>query len=519
MSVTDSLEREIHELRALYWSERDPEGRGFAPLADAYRRAGNLTDALELLRDGLDRHPDFASGHVVAARTHLARGDADAAMLSLETVLTLDEENTEALSGLGDLHQEQGSLNKALALFQRLSVAVPGDDGVMDRVRSLKDLVEGAAHSEAEPMGESDPEIVAEEAAVEELTIVSEEGAVEDLSIGATEGVHEDPGIVATEATLEDLGVVADDGALPQPGITEAEPAPQDADLVEGEGGPQEPDFVEEEDDFQPVTFDTGSPFGSLAGEPETEPVTLDELASVVDAHAAPVEEALQAAGLDESVGEMDWHVPDETLLLEELAEEELFTQTLGELYADQGLTQRAIEVYRHLVEADPTDIELQSRLAELEGLPPPVSPHTENAVETEPLEHLEQDPHPPLPAEADLDALAEDMVQAPEDADGLDTPFAWPGTESGDQVAEDGPSIGDQLAQLLAWTPSGAVPACLPIETLAPESDETAAQSAPGADAGPVVPIESLAPDEKGEGGSTGKVAEFQDWMKRFQK
>ena len=49
--MADSLENELHELRSLFWSERDPDGRVFAPLADAYRRQGDLAQALDLLRE------------------------------------------------------------------------------------------------------------------------------------------------------------------------------------------------------------------------------------------------------------------------------------------------------------------------------------------------------------------------------------------------------------------------------------------------------------------------------------
>ncbi len=49
----------------------------------------------------------------------------------------------------------------------------------------------------------------------------------------------------------------------------------------------------------------------------------------------------------------------------------EIYTQTLAELYASQGATDKAIEVYRELIETDPDDESLNSRLAELESLEP----------------------------------------------------------------------------------------------------------------------------------------------------
>ena len=417
----DSLEREIQELRALYWSDRDPDGRGFAPLADAYRRAGNLSDALELLHDGLERHPDFASGYVVAARIHLARDDADAAMASLEKVLSLDDENTEALAGLGDLHEERGSLDVALDLFRRLSLALPNDGDVLDRIRSLSDQLEA--------------------------------------------------------------------------------------------GGAGNGDRVDDSFESSPVAGDTAPPGGEDVGRViELEP--LDPTVSAV----AEVE-AMAMDGTD-SNGELDaadWHLPDEDLPEGEVAEEELFTQTLGELYADQGLTQRAVEVYRHLIEADPDDPELRARLAELEGIPADALDIPDTSSEAEPVEHTE-----PVAASRtdlpDLDALAEDMATGPEDAAGLDTPFAWPETAEEVRSIDPGPPIGERLAALLAWTPSGVVPTSLPIEDLAPDAVAEEG-SASESSASPVVPVESLAPEPPAPGEAPDRVAEFQDWMSRFKK
>ena len=72
--MSESLDQEIRTLRARFWSSQDPEGRAFAPLAEAYRQLGELDEATALVRDGLDRLPDFATGHLVASRVARDRG-------------------------------------------------------------------------------------------------------------------------------------------------------------------------------------------------------------------------------------------------------------------------------------------------------------------------------------------------------------------------------------------------------------------------------------------------------------
>ena len=106
--MTESLEGEIRTLRSLFWSDRDPDGRGFAPLADAYRRAGDTKQALELLGDGMDRHPDFTPGHVVAARLYVEQGLFTEAEIAARRALDLDPENVDALRSLVRALDEEG---------------------------------------------------------------------------------------------------------------------------------------------------------------------------------------------------------------------------------------------------------------------------------------------------------------------------------------------------------------------------------------------------------------------------
>jgi len=70
--VAESHQSEIARLELLYAAH--PEGRVFAHLAEAYRRAGELERARALLEAGLERHADYASAHVVHGRVLLDLG-------------------------------------------------------------------------------------------------------------------------------------------------------------------------------------------------------------------------------------------------------------------------------------------------------------------------------------------------------------------------------------------------------------------------------------------------------------
>ena len=83
---------------------RDPASIAFAQLAEEYRRAGRLDDAIRVCRDGLTRHASYPSARVTLGRALLAQGLHDAARVELEAVAALAPDNLaarRALEGLG----------------------------------------------------------------------------------------------------------------------------------------------------------------------------------------------------------------------------------------------------------------------------------------------------------------------------------------------------------------------------------------------------------------------------------
>ena len=119
-------------------SERDPEGRLFVPLADAYRRMGDLASARELLEDGLTSLPGFASGHLVLGLTCRDQGDREGAITAFRRVLTLDGENVIALTGLGELLHEEGEPAEARRLLGRAMEFQAEDEELRARIREIE---------------------------------------------------------------------------------------------------------------------------------------------------------------------------------------------------------------------------------------------------------------------------------------------------------------------------------------------------------------------------------------------
>ncbi len=106
------------------WAE-NPKGRNFAPLADAYRKAGELDRALELCKSGLDRHPDYVSAHIVYGRCLIDQKDDTGASDVFRKVLALDPENVLALKILADIAERCGRFDEAVDWLGRLLNADP----------------------------------------------------------------------------------------------------------------------------------------------------------------------------------------------------------------------------------------------------------------------------------------------------------------------------------------------------------------------------------------------------------
>ena len=102
-----------------------PHSRLFAPLADLLRQAGRWDDALEMLDDGLARHPDYISALVIKGRTLLDAGRMDQAREILSRVLEVDSENLVVLRLLTEDARSRQDWDASVPLLEKLVVLDP----------------------------------------------------------------------------------------------------------------------------------------------------------------------------------------------------------------------------------------------------------------------------------------------------------------------------------------------------------------------------------------------------------
>lgn len=443
---------EIAKLEALYAS--NPEGRVFTHLAEAYRKGGDFDRARAILEQGLSKHPGYASAYVVLGRVFFDLNDMQQATDSFRRVLELDPHNLVALRSLGDIERAAGRNAAALDYFQELRHQDPSNAEIENIIAELRDLpatTVDAREVEPENIEEEAPAAVAEEPAIG--TQPESEPFIEEIFQPAV-----------AENLPEFDTPVAEYGDLVTPGL--------DIDWTTGEA-------IEEE---QPLPGDLANFADLVASAPPLEPVETEappELTDLPTLEAEPEPPAWDA-GLPSL--EDDPSAPTG----------EVVTETMAQLYRDQGLFERSAEIYRALLRERPNDWALQAGLQEVEMLASGGSsvdadiespsfdiPLVEEASESE-SPAVEKAPEPgsfeeitgvasePPP----FNATAPEATPAPNDRPAEEEPpspwmspaapatepvsiYNWADEERAEEAQESTP-IGAYFSSLLSWRPNG---------------------------------------------------------------
>ena len=117
------------------WLE-NPKGRNFGPLADAYRKAGEVDRAIDLCKAGLERHPDYVSAHIVFARCLIDQKNDAGASDVFRKVLALDPRLADAHNNLGTLLAADGKRDEAIAAYKQAIDTDPAGDDQFCRQRA-----------------------------------------------------------------------------------------------------------------------------------------------------------------------------------------------------------------------------------------------------------------------------------------------------------------------------------------------------------------------------------------------
>src|SRR5205809_5993114 len=99
--------------------------RYFAPLANEFRKAGDIEQAIMICEEFLPQQPGHMSGHIVYGQTLFEADRLPEARTVFETALGLDPENLIALRHLGDISLRAGDESAARGWYTRVLDADP----------------------------------------------------------------------------------------------------------------------------------------------------------------------------------------------------------------------------------------------------------------------------------------------------------------------------------------------------------------------------------------------------------
>jgi len=361
------------------WAE-NPKGRNFAPLADAYRKAGELDRALELCTAGLELHPDYVSAHIVFGRCLIDQKNDAGASDVFRKVLTLDPENVLALKILAEIAERGGRHDEAAEWLTRLLAADPMNGDAAEHLARAKSKAAQAASKQGPPTPAHEPvaRFVPETASRPHSDLVIEHASDEPAS--PTLDVKGTPADIETFDGTLDFNAVAHSAARAD-GIEvqeEVELKPQDL-VVEGLAHTQfeagflgtPPDTAEQDDepriDLPLIMPDDVAEAGAAAPafaeeEPPASPVFAEEVPPFAAAQRppAPPTPPPAAVALSDDDGAAD------TAVLSRV--DPVLTETMAELYLRQGHQEDALRVYQALLAKRPTDARLRGRVESLAG-------------------------------------------------------------------------------------------------------------------------------------------------------
>jgi len=354
MPLDESAEDEIRRFEEQF--RRQPESLVFARLADAYRKAGDPHRALAVLEEGIRRHMDYLSAHIVRARTYRDLGRFEDARSAFGRVIEIDAENLVAIQGLAEVAREADDTAAEIAWLERLALADPQNPEPGARLEQLRRL------AGQDTSAEQGPDLAeAGESPAKEETWWSEKAAVEADSQAT--------GALTSES---DLASELWSGPLIIPDH-ESEEGPESAreDEVESveasAAGPPE----EWEDTAGALTDPFIDPDIGSFEDPDMDPFEDMGLDIDVSGGSPAAERAAKGAWWFEPPAKQDPTEPAGATSddADSADDADLLTRTMAELYARQGLIDEAEAIYRELMRDRPDDETLRDGLDAVLGM------------------------------------------------------------------------------------------------------------------------------------------------------
>lgn len=108
--------------------EKDPNSKLFVPLAEEYKKAGMIDEAIDVLIRGLERQPDYLSARVSLGKIYIEKGMLNEAKGEFEKVTLTIPDNLFAHKKLAEIYRDLGDRERAGKAFRTVLKLNPMDE-------------------------------------------------------------------------------------------------------------------------------------------------------------------------------------------------------------------------------------------------------------------------------------------------------------------------------------------------------------------------------------------------------
>jgi tetratricopeptide (TPR) repeat protein len=117
---------------------KDPKSKLFVPLAEEYRKTGDIEMAIYVLMEGLKNNPDYVTAQSSLGKFLLINGDLAGAQAEFEKVVTAVPDNLMAQRKLGDIYIIQNRPQDALVNYKKVFAFNPKDEELASLISEVE---------------------------------------------------------------------------------------------------------------------------------------------------------------------------------------------------------------------------------------------------------------------------------------------------------------------------------------------------------------------------------------------
>jgi tetratricopeptide (TPR) repeat protein len=351
------MDKDISEIAKL--TERiakDPKSKLFVPLAEEYKKAGDVEMSIHVLTEGLKNNPGYITARSFLGKLLYEKGDLSGAQTEFEEVVKAIPDNLMAQRKLGDLYVLQDRPADALKHYKIVLSLNPRDQ----ETALLVSDAEAGLDIKARLSG---PKPLAHEEAPKKREL--------SQAVPAPAAAKPQPSPAAVKPS-EPVPAAMDAEEVEEPEeVHVVEPLePADSISLEHALSAKNLDFLAETVE-EPSLPPTGEENGDILFE-HHEPFAVQQMSGEAEGiiETAPREDELQAAIVDE---------PDKKA-------DDFTTDTLAELYITQGFFEKAVDIYERMLVDNPNSQGLKNKLAKVKSMAAEAAPAVEPKGEAKPF-------------------------------------------------------------------------------------------------------------------------------------